>query len=148
MKRAFLFLLALSLCTGVATGADPAPPVVPALVEGWNLYIQHTGTPVTVAWDKANDALVTGYELVAYNMERRAFLVRGNVPQRDAPQIAVVLSRAGHYIFFVRSVNSAETDVQYKYSAWVDSITADTVQDGKKWWVYVHLAPPGGPVIE
>lgn len=148
MKRVFLFLLALSLWAGVATGADPVPPVVPALAEGWNLYVQYTNKPITVAWDKVDDKLVTDYELVAYNLERKTFIIRGQIPQRDTPQITITLNRSGHYIFYVRAVNNEATEEKYKYSAWVDSITAETVLDGKRWWVYVYLAPPTGASIE
>lgn len=147
MKKLIFIVLTL-LWTFAALGADPVPPTIPDPVEGWGLYVKHTGDPITIAWDRNTEPNVTGYELVAYNMEAQSFLIRGSVPQRDNPSLTITPARYGHYIFYVRAVDENAADETMQYSTWANSIDAQYTQDGRLFWVYAYIAPPTDPVIE
>lgn len=140
-KRA-MQALAILLLAGTVWAADPVPPTIPEGVIGWGLYVAYTNQDWEIAWDKVNQTVVTGYELWAYSMERKAFLVKANVPQRDNPSITVNLAKPGHYVFFARAVNSDATEEEYKYSTWSNSVNVTDVFNGETFWVYTYLAPP------
>lgn len=148
MKRSLVIALAFLLWCAPVLAADPVVPAISGLVEDVGVYIDYTSKPVTIAWDKVNDPLITKYEVLAYNMERKAFVLRGNVPQKDSPTLTVTPALAGHYIFYARSVNENESDEAYRYSQWSHSLDSASVKDGKKWWIYVYIAPPSDMVIE
>lgn len=148
MKRTVAVALAFLLWCAPVLAADPVPPAISGLVENVGVYIDYTNKPVTIAWDKVNDPSITKYEVLAYNMERKATVIRGSVPQKDAPSLTVVPVLSGHYIFYARSVNENEPDEAYRYSEWSHSLDSASVLDGKKWWVYVYIAPPSDVVIE
>lgn len=147
MKKSVFVVLAL-LWTVAAFGADPEPPTIPNPVEGWGLYVQHTGDPLTVAWDANSETNVTGYEMVVYNMESQSFIIRGTTPQAASPSLTVTPTRYGHHIFYVRSVDDNAADETNKYSVWANSIDAQFTQDGKMFWVYAYIAPPTQLEIE
>lgn len=142
MKRILPIALAFLLWCAPVFAADPVVPDISGLVEDVGVYIDYTSKPVTIAWDKTEDLLITKYEILAYNMERRTFVLRGNVPQKDQPSLTVTPILAGHYIFYTRTVNENETDETYRYSDWSHSLNSASVQDGKKWWIYLYIAPP------
>jgi hypothetical protein len=140
--------LAILLLAGTVWAADPTPPTIPEGVIDWGLYVAYTDKDWEIAWDKVNQTEITGYEMWAYNMERKAFLVKANVPQRDAPSVTVKLAKPGHYVFFARSINANATEEDYEYSDWSCSVTATDVLNGQKFWVYTYLAPPTDVTIE
>lgn len=137
-----VFIVLALLWTVAVFGADPEPPTIPNPVEGWGLYVKHTGDPITVAWDANIEPNVTGYEMVVYNMESQSFIIRGTTPQHASPSLTVTPTRYGHHIFYVRAVDDNALDEANKYSVWANSIDAQYTLDGKLFWVYAYIAPP------
>jgi hypothetical protein len=143
-----VFIVLAPLWPVAVFGADPEPPTIPNPIEGWGLYVKHTGDPITVAWDANIEPEVTGYEVVAYNMEAQQFVIRGTTPQSASPSLTVIPARYGHHIFYVRAVNNNAADDTLKYSPWANSIDAQFTQNGKLFWVYAYIAPPAQLEIE
>jgi len=126
------------LCYG--QGADlPEAPVFPIPVP-WLLYVDTSDKEVTFGWDGVSDARLTGYEMVFYNMERRAWLYRANIP---VPQTTFkVKFKGGHWIAYIRTVGK-EADNTAIHSVWGSSISPEIAAEGKPFWIFLMPAPPG-----
>lgn len=132
---------------GVGYGQDTVLPEVPTfpIPVPWLLYVDTSDKKITFGWDAVNQPEVTGYEMLFYSMERKAFLLRANIP---APQVSIPITfKGGHWIAYIRSVgkNTENTEI---YSDWVASIDPETASEGKPFWLYLMPAPPGELVID
>lgn len=110
-------------------------------------YFGTTDSNLTLGWDApvTNFHLVTGYEIKLYHVERE---VDGSLIEvgRDSLSKIITLPRTGHFIVYIRSVNTNAIDESKKYSPWADSsnpLHGMVNNERKSWWLYGHVAKPG-----
>lgn len=114
----------------------PTPPTIPAVITGWTMHVDTSDKTITVAWDANTEPDLKEYEIVFYNLERETWFAQAKTTQT---QITVTL-KTGHYIAFVRAVDTSDNK-----SDWTSSHVGGSPGP---WWIYRYLAPPGPIVIE
>lgn len=137
-RRALILFIVLA--STLAWGQDT--PTVPTLPEpvAWDLYVRTSDQVITIGWDPVTFERPIWYELLFYNLERRAWFARANVPQ-ERTTFDVTL-RSGHYIVYIRT-GAKDAENADVFSEWCSSISETCTDGTAKWWVYTYLAPPG-----
>lgn len=103
-------------------------------------YYGYTDEMFPLVWDIGEGA--DSYEWRVYSVEKKMYVANGVSGVTEAK---IQLPFTGHFIMEVRSKNT------FGYSDWAQSIDATKAKvDGepRAWWVYGHVSPPSGLVIE
>ena len=105
-------------------------------------YFLTTDKSVVVSWDGQSAA--TYYEVRLYHVEREAEEPAGS-GRTETNSITFQLPRSGHFIAKVRACID-----ESNCSAWSESIDADVATVNglpRAWWLYGHVAVPGGIIM-
>ena len=115
--------------------------------EGYKLfdvvtYYGITGKSVTCAWDPNPEPDISGYKLRVYYVEQERYVATVTT---SATKYKYTPIKSGHYVFEVRAIDLAGNISDWTSS--LDSNKSSVNGEHKGWWVYVHIAPAGGLII-
>ena len=106
-------------------------------------YYGYTGKTIKLRWNPST-GVVEHYQLQAFLVEQDRCILDVTL-DANTTSYTYTTPKGGHYIFRVRAGNSMG------YSVWSSSIdpTYSTVNGKPRaWWVYTHVAPSSGIIIE